>query len=337
MSISIFIVTRKGQTALVDGHPENSPNKSLRQVQPHISSVFQPTNFVVLEWATETLEASRTISFEEFVVTQLSKQTTHFWFPVEETLHSARYIELNERPVIQFWGSVIDKRKRESLPCHVLDIGSNGGYFSLFSRAMGCNVMAVDAQPRCLVRLNSAAGVNGFSSGLTTQWTAVSDNKNLTVRVGATKCSGLWAVKESEWINQESSKTILVSSKTAVDIVSAWIPSMEIITLMKIDAEGSELSILRSALPLFQSHRVLHLIAEFVPDRVKGVSTFEDVSNTLEVLYASNYRCFQNIFQEVSPGAQGSTSLKDIIYYFNPANLAAGRSNPEMWRCSLMV
>ena len=35
----------------------------------------------------------------------------------------------------------------------------------------------------------------------------VSDDPNQTLQVGATKCSGLWAVKESEWINKESTSS----------------------------------------------------------------------------------------------------------------------------------
>lgn len=77
-------------------------------------------------------------------------------------------------------------------------IGSNGGFYSMFSRSMNCRVMAVDAQPWCLTRLSSAAALNGYTENFDVTWAAVSDDPNLEIEVGVDRCSGLWSVDEEE-------------------------------------------------------------------------------------------------------------------------------------------
>jgi FkbM family methyltransferase len=224
----------------------------------------------------------------------------------------------------------IESAKQLTGKCNTLDVGSNGGFFSLLSRSLDCNVLAVDAQPWCLTRLSSGASINGFYDKIATRWTAVSDIPNMTITVGASKCSGLWAVKNSEWINEESSESIEVQSTTCTDIVNDWLPdSSEIINLMKIDAEGSEVGILRSALPLLKSHRIKHIIAEFVPGRTKEITPFRIVQDTFTEMYSAGYQCFRTV--------QGTVpvDLPAVLLFFDPMNPAKGRSAPQMWRCSL--
>lgn len=292
------------------------------------------------DWSKSILSASERISFKKFTVNYAGNSNSQwdpghvasFWFAVEETLHSADYIQSQESNVVAFWATVANERVNRHQHCNVLDIGSNGGYFSLLSRSIGCNVLAVDAQPWCLTRLSSAAAVNGFTTGISTRWAAVSDDPNLTIEVGATKCSGLWAVKESEWINKESTSSVTVKSATSHDIVSSWIGDTDVITLLKIDAEGSELSIIKSALPLFEAHRILHLVGEFVPGRVKAISSYSDICETFEKLYSFGYKCSTTFDDNHESRAVSLSHLRDM---FNPSVRKVGSHLPEMWRCSL--
>lgn len=280
------------------------------------------------DWSSVVYRGSQErISFKKF--TQKFKSLrANFWYSVEETLHSAEYIQTQEGQVVGTWLGKIEERKSLGKSCNVLDIGSNGGYFSLLSRSVGCNVMAVDAQPWCLHRLSSSAAVNGFSDNFSITWGAVSDDPNLTLNVGATKCSGLWAVKNSEWINKESSKDVEVHSVRCVDIVSGWLgaESREIITLMKIDAEGSEVSIIRSALPLLKERRILTIMAEFVPDRTKHITDFSIVADTFAQLYKAGYAC--QLHRTVY-------ALQELTDYFDMRIPMTGRARPDMWDCSL--
>ena len=46
-----------------------------------------------------------------------------------------------------------------------------------------------------------------------------------------------------------------------------------------------------AALPLFKEHRILHLVAEFVPGRTEKISAFSDVRDTFTKLYEYGYMC----------------------------------------------
>jgi cell division protein FtsL len=70
-----------------------------------------------------------------------------FFYPVEETLHSATYIVANEIPVLISWMKDLHRAQKEKTTANCLDVGSNGGFFSLMSRSAGCRTLAVDAQP----------------------------------------------------------------------------------------------------------------------------------------------------------------------------------------------
>jgi FkbM family methyltransferase len=278
-------------------------------------------------WADLVLSASSSTSFTRFEVSK-----ARFWYAVEDTLHSAKYILNQEMEEVKWWIAAILETQKQRVSCNVLDVGSNGGFFSLLSRSLDCNVLAVDAQPWCLTRLSSAAALNGFYDKISTRWSAVSDNSSLTITVGATKCSGLWAVKNSEWINRESSTSVEVTSSTCAAIVNDWLPDRrEVIQLMKIDAEGSEIGIIRSALPLLQTHRIQNIIAEFVPGRTKEITPFPIVQDTLSQLYSAGYGCFSSV-----RGGKVVT-LEEIQFYFDPMNTETGRNTPHMWRCSLLL
>lgn len=283
-------------------------------------------------WPESVLQASDSISFQKmkFSVPEMGIEA-RFWYPVEETLHSANYIMTQEILEVKWWINTLEKTKKALGKCNVLDIGSNGGFFSLLSRRLDCNVLAVDAQPWCLTRLSSGAVINGFTDKISTRWAAVSDSPNLTISVGATKCSGLWAVKNSEWINEESKKSVSVNSATCASIVRDWLPEeREIINLMKIDAEGSEIGIIRSALPLLKSHRILNILTEFVPGRTKNITPFRTVNDTLTQLYDAGYIC----------STMKSGIVVDVSYlqnYFDPTNTQPGRNTPEMWKCNLVA
>jgi hypothetical protein len=70
-----------------------------------------------------------------------------FFYPVEDTLHSAMYIVANEIPVLMSWMKDLHRAQAERKTANCLDVGSNGGFFSLMSRSAGCRTLAVDAQP----------------------------------------------------------------------------------------------------------------------------------------------------------------------------------------------
>jgi FkbM family methyltransferase len=290
--------------------------------------------YPVTEWAKTLKKASidsgsRTISFE-LMTAVLPEPSISFWFAVEETLHSATYIRDNEIENVKWWKSRIQEQKvRSGGPCLVVDVGSNGGYYSLLSRSMGCKVLAIDAQPRCLDRLASSVAVNGFKTGISTAWTAISTDESKTIQVGATKCSGLWAVKESAWIDAESSYNVDVKTRKLIDVLTEhkMLPEDnegEPIAMLKVDVEGSEVNVFTTALPLFEKKQILGILAEVVPWRVNTITSIETVTDTFTRMYNAGYIC-----------AIGSASSTFTLEYVLNAFMTKSAIVGEHWMCYL--
>lgn len=282
------------------------------------------------EWASAILAAAPPggesgaigASFTRFDVAGAS-----FFYAIEDTLHSAQYIAQHEGGNVAYWTAALAAAS-SAQPCYVLDVGSNGGYFSLLSRALGCSVLAVDAQPRCLQRLNSAAALNGFSDGLTTRWAAVTDGSPgapAAIRTGATRCSGLWGADAgSAWINAESSSEVDVAGAPLMELVAGWLPERATVAALKIDVEGSEVAVLRSALPLLQARRVRAVLAEVVPARVRAITAWPVVRQTLEDVHEAGLRCGEM--------GHGTFSLAELLAIFDPAS---SRVVGMDWYCDL--
>jgi len=290
------------------------------------------------EWPQKTrdnVRAQGKVSFQMFLIQDFAgtefANKGGFWYSVEDTLHSAMYITQNEQPHVSWWVRALtrlqDQQKHNpsdpDKPVYCLDVGSNGGFYSLLSRSLGCSVLAVDGQPWCLTRLSSSAAMNGFTTNFQTVNTAVSDQKDLTIDVGSNKCSGLWAVRGSGWINRESTSIVTVASTPLLQLVDRWIQEDDIIGMFKIDVEGSEMSVILSALPLFRSGRILNVLVEITPALTEKILPWKGVGGdgrgieyVLETLYASNY----TFTSSVTGGTDGHAgiSLKEMKAFMEP-------------------
>lgn len=257
---------------------------------------------------------------------------TSFWYAVEDTLHSAEYIGLHEKLNTKYWiGALRAAPSNET--CYVLDVGSNGGFFSLLSRSLGCNVLAVDAQPRCLERLQSSAAVSGFSTGLEVRWSAVSATPGMTMQIGATKCSGLWSTDPAlHWINEESEYSVEVTGASVTDLVQGWLPPGGVIRMMKVDIEGSEVNAWATTLPLMRERRVQAILAEVVPARVDAITPYPEVKATLTSMYEYGYACGTLD----AGGIVAHLSLQRVLETFDPDNKRLRGGLSVDWVCSLV-
>jgi FkbM family methyltransferase len=255
----------------------------------------------------EPQELMSSLSFKFFDMSRGNLGPAKFFYPVEESLHSAAYIVKHETKTLKIWGSVLlDEPDRSGLraldskalavPSRqkvCLDVGSNGGFFTLYSRALGCKTLAVDAQPWCLARLSSAVALNNFQDGVNIEWGAVSDDPNLTIEVGISKCSGLWSVhkEENAEVNKESEAVTKVKSRTCSELLTGWLGPDDDwkIDLFKIDTEGSEFSILKSCLPFLEARRIGHVLVEIAPARSTEITPLADIENVVNTLYDNNY------------------------------------------------
>jgi FkbM family methyltransferase len=200
--------------------------------------------------------AETTRSFQKFVVIPRLCTNCSFWYAVEDVLHSALFVVKHEHAMaVRIHLAMLAQVSTHS-GCIVLDLGCNGGYYTLSALAIGCRVIAVDAQRRCLERLETSIAASGFDRQRAHLiWTAVqAPNSQQVVRVGATKCSGVWsAVKESDWINKESEFSVDAPSSTLADILLHW-PT---VTTMKVDIEGAELEVMKQSIPLLFRPRII--------------------------------------------------------------------------------
>ena len=289
-------------------------------------------------WASDLIAAmehsqDNKISFQRFTVEGVS-----FLFAVQDTLHSADYVIRYEMNNVFFWGKGIKKALARKEDCYVADVGSNGGFYSLLSRTLGCRALSVDAQPRCLQRLASAAAVNGFSEGITTAWTAVGKEGSEPITVGATKCSGLWSVTpDNAELNAKSESNATVGFTALSRLLDGdgvspgFLPPGEKLTNLKIDAEGSEIAVLRSGIQLFKERRVGLVLMELVPSRVLKISSVDEVAETFTAMYDAGYRCFT---LERTDGANWKPLDRMIGIFQHVAS--DGRQQPfTEWGCHL--
>jgi FkbM family methyltransferase len=170
------------------------------------------------------------------------------WFAREDTLHSAEYILAQEAPNVQWWTQRAARAAASPGGCRAADVGSNGGFFALTARALGCAVLAVDAQPRCLQRLASSAAVNGFASGVATMrrpWGPRARRHH----GGGHAVQRPVGREDSEWIDSESERNATVAVRPLTDALAGagWMAGDAMLQLLEIDAEGSEVAVLRSA------------------------------------------------------------------------------------------
>ncbi|UJR32301.1 hypothetical protein I4U23_019765 [Adineta vaga] len=160
----------------------------------------------------------------------------------------------------------------------VVDVGAFLGDFGLYAAACGCTVYIFEIQPDMVTLIRSSINHNSFSSSRVHLYhNAVSDlPAGSTVKFmpgdGSTAASG---------------GNVSVETMRLDDI--PW--SSNFIYMLKIDVEGFELNVLRSAKNLFAEKRIRHLIFEYTPwwtDRAPQQTLLPYVQNELKAkfLYA---------------------------------------------------
>ncbi|CAF0963586.1 unnamed protein product [Rotaria sp. Silwood1] len=133
----------------------------------------------------------------------------------------------------------------------VVDVGAYVGDFGLYAAACGCQVYLFEVQPNMVDLIQTSILVNNFSSSrvhvINKAVSNLPSNSQLTFLqdAGDTK---------------ETEGSLHISTIRLDDI--EW-PPQSTILLLKIDVEGFELNVLRSAEKLFHEKRIQHLIFEY--------------------------------------------------------------------------
>ena len=295
-----------------------SPPQEARPPQEQQSQVGLQTTSV---WASDLLSASETITFKK-----LNQEGSQFWIAMENSFHSVEFILQHELSNVAWWIRVVKAANEKQGHCRVLDVGSNAGFYALLSRSIGCEVIAIDAQPRCLHRLRSAAAVNGFVQGLDARWAAVS-NEPGEAETDSDKCSGLWGVDNKLWqddnpngVPGENSRKVKVKMATMPELLQDWLPAGKHIDMMKIDTEGHEFEVLRSTLPYLQKRQVHNIMFEVKLER--KMTPKADLLSLMGTLYDLGYQC--------GPVGRDRLSKESLLSGFSQDFIS-----PPDWSCIL--
>ena len=273
-------------------------------------------------WSSDLLVASDTISFSRMTE---DNGRIQFWVAIDEN----SFRSVDERANVNRWIATVRAAKAARGRCRALDVGSNAGFYSLLSRSMGCEVLAIGAEPRCIHRLKSAAAVNGFSQGLETRWAAVPNNKSGEVETHSNRCSGSWSASSpAGWANDnnpdgvaETGVTDKAKMASMLGLVAGWLPPGEHIDVMKIDTEGHEFEVLLSMLPYLKERRVQSIMLEVKLE--SHTTTKEDIARIMGALYGLGYMC--------GPMAGSRYSKESLLQTFR----GDGPLSPPDWSCIL--
>ncbi|CAF0712227.1 unnamed protein product [Adineta steineri] len=155
----------------------------------------------------------------------------------------------------------------------VVDVGGFLGDFGLYAAACGCQVYIFEVQPEYANLIRTSIALNNFStSRVHILEKAVNDlpsNSKLT-----------FSQKGGDTTASEGNLTV---STIRLDDIK-W-PLNSTILLLKVDVEGFELNVLRSAEKLFSENRIHHLIFEYTAwwtNRAAQKDLIPYVENTLK-------------------------------------------------------
>jgi FkbM family methyltransferase len=164
----------------------------------------------------------------------------------------------SERRIADTFAQIIRNDGGWAMRPNIVDVGMNEGFFSLLSASLGGNVIAFDMNPVCFAAMDKAISLNGFENSIELRnvglikgsSTQVSDE---TISIQSESCdpAGKLSSTECSWCPKRTN--VPLSSLDAILLNS--VPVLEY-SLLKIDAEGSEIGILEGALEIIQSGRV---------------------------------------------------------------------------------
>lgn len=132
----------------------------------------------------------------------------------------------------------------------VLDIGANQGFFTCYAAHRGARVHAFEPNPECYERLLSNVEMNGLMDRVTAKPWAIADSDGRTELLVSNELGGGMTTINPEFARNARisvRKTFEVPCHTLAQVFDLF--SLSHVRLCKIDAEGSEIAILRTLLP----------------------------------------------------------------------------------------
>jgi FkbM family methyltransferase len=141
-----------------------------------------------------------------------------------------------------------------------VDVGANLGYFSVYSAVMGCKTISFEPQSRMMKHIIMSMGLNGVPENNYKLYnSAVSDETGGNLVLQDLKVGNLGGIKVSKTNSRDTGNTM--TTVRLDDVVK------EDVLMLKIDVEGHEPNVIRSASKLFETYVVHNIIIEWDPSR----------------------------------------------------------------------
>jgi FkbM family methyltransferase len=180
---------------------------------------------------------------------------------------------------------------------HIVDVGLNEGWYTLVAAQLGASVTSYEVQPGCIDMVSRSVAMNAFQN-------VTIHNQGAWKQLGSIKvprgtCSPYQQASQS---NAQGAQLDVPLVTLESSLAAAQLP----ITLLKIDAEGSEGPILRGALRLVKEQKVKSIVLEFVPIFWKqlGVAIDEAKADLRDTITAGQFKAYilPNDFEQNGPG-----------------------------------
>ncbi len=159
----------------------------------------------------------------------------------------------------------------------VLDIGANQGFFTCYAAHQGARVYAFEPNPECYERLVSNLELNGLTNRVVARPWAISDKNGQAELFVSNELGGGMST-----INPEFAQNYHVSIRRKVEVPTYALPqvlesfSLSHVRFCKMDAEGSELAILRTL-----EASQLAMIDSFALEIHTGASSLQDLAEVI--------------------------------------------------------
>uniref|UniRef100_A0A7S4KJL2 Methyltransferase FkbM domain-containing protein n=1 Tax=Guillardia theta TaxID=55529 RepID=A0A7S4KJL2_GUITH len=187
-----------------------------------------------------------------------------FWFALPTSEANPGYLSNSARDtrVMNPSGSVIMHALLEA-QCRVMkggraplvvDVGAHVGWFTMMAASYGCRVLAIEPQPHAHVFLNASLLLNGWKGRIDVVHAAVGD-KGGSVKMVNRHGWDNWDVTEMTDVDDDAPGDV-VRQVRLDDLVD------DDILLLKIDAEGAEDLVMRSALRILEGRKIDSILLE---------------------------------------------------------------------------
>ncbi len=252
------------------------------------------------DWRRDRVITEKALDVKEVTGVAVSLSFVNFTLaPGSERIVNWCTTASGEQYVTRVFRHVLEHDETEADNNHdiVLDIGANCGFYGIMSAVLGWRTFLFDPQPTCQTRIAYAIERNNMSSWALLVPHAVSFPLFDMQVSSKTNCSGRFPISAQEkvagysggWSTSTTTAPAGYVRDRAVDVAS-MLGAGEYVRLVKIDAEGNELNVLRSLAPLIVEKRIGNIVVEVTPAfwQRAGVRN-DDVVEMLCLLVHSGY------------------------------------------------